>query len=309
MDIKFKVFVNCMTYNQSGYIGDAMNGFCMQETNFPFVCTIVDDASTDGEQEVIKKYLQEHFDLEDSSIVRNEETDDYVMVYARHKTNLNCFFAVYYLKYNHYKKKSVMPYVQKWHEYAKYIAKCEGDDYWTEPRKLQIQYDYLESHPDIVLSCHRFSILDVTTGQNEIAPNQYFSQKEHCQEKEFEFDVNYFLNVWVTKNLTIMVRKDAIDRDYHKKYKYARDVHFIYYVMQKGNGVCHAFNGGVYRKNVPTSIFGNLNRADKIRINRKVYKELARVTHDPSVRKVARKYFFADWMNRVRGIGDKRNRP
>ena len=56
---KFKVTVSCMTYNQSKYITDAMNGFTMQQTSFPYVCTIVDDASTDGEQEVIHQYVEE----------------------------------------------------------------------------------------------------------------------------------------------------------------------------------------------------------------------------------------------------------
>ena len=60
---KYMVRVSCMTYNHASYIEDAMNGFCMQETSFPFVCTIVDDASTDGEQDVIQKYLNEHFVL------------------------------------------------------------------------------------------------------------------------------------------------------------------------------------------------------------------------------------------------------
>ena len=51
-----------MTYNQVNYITDTMNGFVMQETSFPFVCIIIDDASTDGEPDVIKKYLDDNFD-------------------------------------------------------------------------------------------------------------------------------------------------------------------------------------------------------------------------------------------------------
>ena len=90
----FKICVRCYTYNHAHFIEDTMNGFCMQESDFPFVCCIVDDASMDGEQEVIKKYLLEHFDL-DNKIVRNEETDDYVLTLARHKTNMSCYFAVY----------------------------------------------------------------------------------------------------------------------------------------------------------------------------------------------------------------------
>lgn len=150
------VYVSCMTFNHASYIEDAMNGFTMQETNFPFVCAIVDDASTDGEQEVIKNYMNEHFDLEEKKIVRQEETDDYVLIFARHKTNLNCFFAVFYLKYNHYSiKKSKVPYFAKWRENAKYIASCEGDDYWTTPNKLQMQFEVLEKNKDCSICFHR----------------------------------------------------------------------------------------------------------------------------------------------------------
>ena len=74
---KYMVQTRCMTYNHAPYILEAMNGFCMQKTTFPFVNVIVDDDSTDGEPEVIEKYLQEHFDLDDSAVVRREETDDY----------------------------------------------------------------------------------------------------------------------------------------------------------------------------------------------------------------------------------------
>ena len=144
--INFLVRVNCITFNQAPYIEDAMNGFTMQKTTFPFICTIVDDASTDGEQEVIAKYLKDHFNLEDKAIVRQEETDDYVQTFARHKSNHNCYFIVHYLKYNHFSiKKTKMSYIQKWCN-TKYTAICEGDDYWIDPLKLQKQVDYLENN-------------------------------------------------------------------------------------------------------------------------------------------------------------------
>lgn len=142
------VRVSCLTYNHATYIENAMNGFCMQETTFPFVCTILDDCSTDGEQEVIKKYLQKHFNLEDPSVARNEETDDYFLTFAQHKTNINCYFAVYYLKYNHYSiRKSRGAYYKEW-SHTKYVALCEGDDYWIVPNKLQMQVEFMEEHPD-----------------------------------------------------------------------------------------------------------------------------------------------------------------
>ena len=69
---KYLVCVHCMTYNHASYITDALNGFTMQQTTFPFVCTIVDDASTDGEQEAIRNYLEASFDLDDLMVVRKE---------------------------------------------------------------------------------------------------------------------------------------------------------------------------------------------------------------------------------------------
>ena len=160
--IPFLVRVSCMTFNHASYIEDAMNGFTMQETTFPFVCTIIDDASTDGEPEVIKKYLLENFDFEDTATVRNEETDDYVMTFARHKTNRNCFFAVFFLKYNHYKKKSKNLYIAEWED-TKYVAYCEGDDYWINPLKLQKQSDYMNSHLDCSATFGNFIVYDQNT--------------------------------------------------------------------------------------------------------------------------------------------------
>ena len=55
-NVAFLVCVFCQTYNQKNFITDAMDGFVMQETEFPFVCTVIDDASTDGEQDVIRNY-------------------------------------------------------------------------------------------------------------------------------------------------------------------------------------------------------------------------------------------------------------
>ena len=149
---KFKVCCRCFTFNQAKYITDAMNGFTMQQTSFPFVCCIVDDASTDGEQEVIRKYVEENFDFSEGSVAYHKETDYAHITYAQYKTNKNCYFAVLYLKENHYsQKKSKMPYLDEWRGLCEYEAICEGDDYWIVPDKLQKQVDYLESHPKIGL--------------------------------------------------------------------------------------------------------------------------------------------------------------
>lgn len=142
----FVVRVNCMTYNHAPYIVDTMNGFTMQQTTFPFVCIIIDDASTDGEQEVISHYLEENFDLNDNAIVKTKETENYRRTFARHKSNPNCYFVVILLKYNHYSIGKPSGYIKDWTE-CKYYALCEGDDYWIDPFKLQKQVDFLENNP------------------------------------------------------------------------------------------------------------------------------------------------------------------
>lgn len=151
----FLVYIDCITYNHASYIEDAMNGFCMQETTFPFVAAIIDDASTDGEQNVIKRYLEENFDFSEKAVARKWETDDAYFIYAQHKTNKNCYFAVVLLKYNFYQlKKDKKPLISEWTDNTKYVAFCEGDDYWTKKEKLQTQVDFLEQNPNFSMCFH-----------------------------------------------------------------------------------------------------------------------------------------------------------
>ncbi len=161
-----------ITYNQSRYITDALEGFCMQKCNFPFVCTIVDDASTDGEQKIINKYLDEHFNLSDTEVAYKKETDYANIIFAQHKVNTNCFFVVLFLKENHYSRGLSYKkdeYVKKWREGVPYIAICEGDDYWIDNEKLQKQVDYLDSHMDYGLVYTGYKILYNTKFVHESA--------------------------------------------------------------------------------------------------------------------------------------------
>lgn len=145
----FLVGIRCYTYNQSKYITDALNGFAMQQTTFPFIAMIVDDASTDGEQDVIKAYVEKHFELTNEKVAYKKETDYTHITFSQHKTNKNCYIVVLYLKENLYSKKlgyKKLEYLSEWREGNKYEAICEGDDYWIDPQKLQRQVDFLENN-------------------------------------------------------------------------------------------------------------------------------------------------------------------
>lgn len=200
---KFLVNVRCATYNHSAYIEDAMNGFAMQQTDFPFVCSIIDDASTDGEQEILKKYLDKNFELGEGSGVINEETDDYVLTLAQHKTNKNCYFAVLFLKYNHYgtseSKARRWTYLKEWEDECKYIALCEGDDYWIDPLKLLKQVDFMESHPDYSMCFHNAQLLNETSLKTSLI---------NVEERDYVID-ELFLN-WIAPTASFFMRREVV---------------------------------------------------------------------------------------------------
>ena len=175
LSTRFKVWVRCVTFNHAPYITATLDGFCRQQTDFPFLCVIVDDDSKDGEQEVIKQYLCDHFT--DESI---EETDDYYMTLARHKENKNCSFAVYLLKYNHYSmKKPVKIHYQKMVSGVKYLAFCEGDDYWTDEHKLQKQADALDANPQAMMVYTNFRVVDGENKPISISRIKVFPGRSH----------------------------------------------------------------------------------------------------------------------------------
>lgn len=122
------VSVCCITYNQVFYIRQCLDGFLMQKTNFKFEVIIHDDCSTDGTTDVIREYVEKYPDLIKPIF---QERNQY-------QNGCKRILATF-----------VYPKVQ-----GKYIALCEGDDYWTDPLKLQKQVDFLESHPDYSMACN-----------------------------------------------------------------------------------------------------------------------------------------------------------
>lgn len=195
-----------MTYNHSSYILDTLNGFVMQKTDFPFVCTIVDDASTDGEQKIIHDYFKQNFFVEESEIAYHRNTEYAIIDFARHKTNKNCFFAVLYLKENHYqKKKSKTPYLHEWRSVVPYIALCEGDDYWTDPLKLQKQVDFLESHLDVGLCYTDYSECN---REGQIVKKSLFEQQKSFRPTCFK---EHLLNKCYIAPMTWLFRRSILD--------------------------------------------------------------------------------------------------
>ena len=245
----FLVSIQCMTYNHASYIEDAMNGFCMQQTPFPYVAIIVDDASTDGEPEVILRYLDGNFDMVEA---REWETDDAHYIYARHKDNINCYFAVILLKYNFYSiKKNKKPLFAEFEKTVKYIALCEGDDYWTDPLKLQKQYDILEAHPECAFCVHDYT----EYLQNALKFRNHHFPIPFLKEPGVVLDMDYYLSgPFFTKYLTAMYRKSAMISSKFLKYDILIDMAMFFALFTQGKaflmtdvmGCYRMHDGGVY---------------------------------------------------------------
>lgn len=163
----YTVLVKSFTFNHSKYIESALNGFVIQQTTFPFACLVIDDASTDGEQEVIRLWMDRECDMTNAKLIDTPTANIFI---TPHKTNKNCTMAIYLLKENLYgQMDKKIRHVTPWYKHCQYQAFCEGDDSWTNPLKLQKQVDYLNSHPNCVLVHTDYDREDVLSGKLEHA--------------------------------------------------------------------------------------------------------------------------------------------
>lgn len=130
------VMISCITYNHEAYLRDALEGFVMQETDFPFVAVVHDDASTDGTASVLREYAERYPDIilpiyeEENQYSKSDGSLGRVVRTARAATG------------------------------ARYVAMCEGDDYWVDPLKLQKQVEALEQNPNATACYTSYRVVD-----------------------------------------------------------------------------------------------------------------------------------------------------
>jgi len=174
--LKPAVSICCIAYNQESYIRDCLEGFIMQKTNFPFEVLIHDDASTDKTADIIREYEARYPDF----IKPIYQTENQYSQGAR----IN-------LVYN-------FPRVR-----GKYIAICEGDDYWTDPEKLQVQFDFMEANPEYSMCFHRVCILNEQTGEESLSCNAdtkdiSLSEAIFCSGELIPTASTFFRSKWIT---------------------------------------------------------------------------------------------------------------
>ena len=208
------VSICCLTYNHEKFIKKCLDGFIIQKTNFPVEVLIHDDASKDITAAIIKEYENKYPEL----------------------------ILPIYQKENQYSKGvKVNTLFNFSRARGKYIALCEGDDYWTDPYKPQKQVDFLEANPDYVLCSHNGTILDeIGTGNASL--------KLIDSDTEFDFDTKDLLIKNRAATLTVMFRSWLSQKlpDWYSSF--SGGDRSLYLIASKHGKLRHLeFNGAVYR--------------------------------------------------------------
>lgn len=174
------VSISCITFNHAKYICKCLDGFLMQKTKFKFEVLIHDDASTDGAEELIREYVAKYPDI----------------------------IIPLYEKVNQWTKgrrgSAVFNYPRA---RGKYIALCEGDDYWTDPYKLQKQVDFLEANPDYVFSNSDVDVYYDSTGKTTTNENVRIKAKNKTG---VVTGMDIITNDYYVRTLTTLFRKDIL---------------------------------------------------------------------------------------------------
>lgn len=164
---EIKVSVYCLAYNHEKYITKTLEGFVNQITDFRFEVFVHDDASTDHTADIIREYANKY-----PSIIKP----------IFQQENQYSKGTAIFLNF-------IYPKMQ-----GKYIASCEGDDYWNDPYKLQKQFDALETHLECSLSTHKVQCCNEDGTFNAcVIPGNYYHIKNTGVIKEEELAKCYWV--------------------------------------------------------------------------------------------------------------------
>ena len=249
------VSIRCLVYNHEPYLRQCLDGFVMQKTNFPFEAIVHDDASTDGSAAIIREYAEKYPDI----IKPVFETE------------------------NQWGKGTISKTMDAaMHPNSKYIATCEGDDYWTDPYKLQLQIDFLETHPDYSFSVHDFKVYEEV--------NQKFRDSQPISflkdgEEQYTLTIDdYKKGVFFTQTLTCVYRISSLNKSNFIHYEAKFDMTMFYALLTQGK--CLLFNRemGVYRVHLGSVTSGDYRRVFHDKMDYKLLKMCGvEKTHDSKV--------------------------
>lgn len=230
----------CLAYNHEKYIRYALEGFVKQKTNFRFEVIVHDDASTDKTADIIKECAQKYPDII-KPIFQTENQ------YSQSIPIINTY---------------IFPKCR-----GKYIAICEGDDYWCDEFKLQKQVDYMESHPECTFCFSNGyienqidgSVRDFLPHKSDIVDNSEFVK---CSR---EVDLGGILRLAFVPTASFMYRRETRETlpDEFNLPCPTGDLKLRLFLVGAGVGYYFSDKMTVYRENVPDSALSRWNREKK----------------------------------------------
>lgn len=191
MNAPIMVSVLCTAYNHEKFLCDALDGILRQKTNFRYELIIHDDASTDKTTDIIKEYEKKYPEV-------------IVPIYQKeNQYNLTRIYPTY-----------LFPAVR-----GKYVAFCEGDDYWTDDEKLQKQFDFMEENEEFSMCFHNAMKLNWETGEtcalDTFPRSGCYSQEEHIKTglgNAFPAFASYFIRSEYLKTIPdFFVKSNVLD--------------------------------------------------------------------------------------------------
>lgn len=187
---EIKVSICCHAYNHEKYIAQTLQGFVSQITDFRFEIIVHDDASTDNTQNIIQEYVDLYPDL---------------------------FIPIYETENQYSKEKQRITQVMGPKVKGKYVAFCEGDDYWIDEYKLQKQYDILEKNPDCSICVHGVKLIwedgtELDKADSEsIIPRKAYKLSPGIIEKDQIADALWIQGVYPFHTSGYFIRKRAVE--------------------------------------------------------------------------------------------------
>lgn len=237
---EFLVSIKCMVYNHEPYLRQCLEGFVMQKTNFRFEAIVHDDASTDGSAAIIREYAEKYPDI---------------------------IKPIYETENQYSKRDGSLSRIMNAHMHGKYIAFCEGDDYWTDPLKLQKQVDILEADPNVSIVYTAFRTVD---SNGDFMPRPIYEKY-----KEISFSGNILCQLISSGNfimtLTTCIRRDVYESDIMTQTQIGLDYLLFLTAASMGKAAYLSEETGCYRYSPQSEMNANLSYVKSSYIKAKKY--------------------------------------
>lgn len=213
------VSVCILTYQHARFIGRALEGALAQKTDFDYEVLIGEDESTDGTREVCREWARRH---PEKIRLFERSRKDVVLIDGRPRGSYNLRATIYEAR-------------------GEFVALCEGDDFWTDPGKLQCQVEYLRANPHCVGCFHDVSLVDV---DGQVLKSTYF------QSEQTKFSQHDVLQNLMSKYPTcsLLFRRNAFDPLPSWFLRRPCDLYLDLHLTSKGSLDFINRNMGAYRK-------------------------------------------------------------